>query len=67
MITVRDALNKAMEEEMERDDRVYVMGEEVGEYQGAYKVRPAPPRPCLLGGSLACPRGPEARRGDACA
>lgn len=38
MVTVRDALNKAMEEEMERDDRVYVMGEEVGEYQGAYKI-----------------------------
>jgi pyruvate dehydrogenase E1 component beta subunit len=38
MVTVRDALNKAMEEEMERDDRVYVIGEEVGEYQGAYKI-----------------------------
>ena len=38
MVTVRDAINKAMEEEMERDDRVYVMGEEVGEYQGAYKI-----------------------------
>lgn len=38
MVSVRDALNLAMEEEMERDDRVYVMGEEVGEYQGAYKI-----------------------------
>jgi hypothetical protein len=33
------SLNGAMAEEMEADDRVYVMGEEVGEYQGAYKVR----------------------------
>merc|ERR1719183_777176 len=38
MVTVRDALNGAMSEEMEADDRVYVMGEEVGEYQGAYKI-----------------------------
>jgi hypothetical protein len=45
MLTVRDALNGAMSEEMEADDRVYVMGEEVGEYQGAYKVRPSPAGP----------------------
>jgi len=38
MLTVRDAINSAMEEEMARDDKVYVMGEEVGEYQGAYKI-----------------------------
>lgn len=37
-ITVRDALNEAMREELERDDRVFVIGEEVGEYNGAYKV-----------------------------
>jgi pyruvate dehydrogenase E1 component beta subunit len=34
----RDALREAMVEEMERDDRVFLMGEEVGHYQGAYKV-----------------------------
>ena len=37
-LTVREALRDAMAEEMRRDDRVFVMGEEVGEYQGAYKV-----------------------------
>jgi pyruvate dehydrogenase E1 component beta subunit len=37
-ITIRDALRDAMAEEMRRDDRVFVMGEEVAEYQGAYKV-----------------------------
>ena len=37
-MTVRDALNSAMAEEMERDEKVFVMGEEVGDYQGAYKI-----------------------------
>jgi len=37
-ITVREALRDAMAEEMRRDDAVFVMGEEVAEYQGAYKV-----------------------------
>jgi pyruvate dehydrogenase E1 component beta subunit len=37
-IRYRDALREAMIEEMERDDRVFLMGEEVGHYQGAYKV-----------------------------
>ncbi len=37
-ITVREALRDAMAEEMRRDDRVFVMGEEVAEYQGAYKI-----------------------------
>ena len=37
-ITYRDALNEALAEEMERDDSVYLMGEEVAEYDGAYKV-----------------------------
>ena len=37
-MTVREALRDAMAEEMRRDDDVFVMGEEVAEYQGAYKV-----------------------------
>ncbi|MES1201175.1 MAG: pyruvate dehydrogenase complex E1 component subunit beta [Pseudomonadota bacterium] len=37
-ITVRDALRDAMAEEMRRDPNVFLMGEEVAEYQGAYKV-----------------------------
>ncbi len=37
-LTVRDALRDAMAEEMRRDPNVFVMGEEVAEYQGAYKV-----------------------------
>src|SRR5436189_4514498 len=37
-MTVREALRDAMAEEMRRDKSVFVMGEEVGEYQGAYKV-----------------------------
>ncbi|HKI62843.1 MAG TPA: pyruvate dehydrogenase complex E1 component subunit beta, partial [Mariprofundaceae bacterium] len=37
-ITYREALNQAMCEEMTRDDRVFLMGEEVAEYNGAYKV-----------------------------
>jgi pyruvate dehydrogenase E1 component beta subunit len=36
--TIRDALRDAMAEEMRRDELVYIMGEEVAEYQGAYKV-----------------------------
>ena len=36
--TVREAIRDAMAEEMRRDERVYLMGEEVAEYQGAYKV-----------------------------
>ncbi|HEY4134240.1 MAG TPA: pyruvate dehydrogenase complex E1 component subunit beta [Alphaproteobacteria bacterium] len=38
VMTVRDALRDAMAEEMRRDPSVFVMGEEVAEYQGAYKV-----------------------------
>lgn len=37
-VTVRDALNTAMDEEMERDERVFILGEEVAMYDGAYKV-----------------------------
>lgn len=38
MTSYRDALNQAMREEMRRDDKVFLIGEEVGYYQGAFKV-----------------------------
>ena len=38
IISYREALNQAMREEMERDPNVFIMGEEVGHYNGAYKV-----------------------------
>ena len=38
VLTYRDALNQALREEMARDQNVFLMGEEVGVYQGAYKV-----------------------------
>jgi pyruvate dehydrogenase E1 component beta subunit len=38
MLTVRESLRDAMAEEMRRDENVFIMGEEVAEYQGAYKV-----------------------------
>ena len=38
VITMREALNQAMREEMRRDEGVFLMGEEVAAYQGAYKV-----------------------------
>mmetsp|Transcript_20770 Transcript_20770/g.30751 ORF Transcript_20770/g.30751 Transcript_20770/m.30751 type:complete len:359 (-) Transcript_20770:32-1108(-) len=37
-MAVREAINRGIDEEMERDERVFVMGEEVAQYQGAYKV-----------------------------
>ena len=37
-VSYREALNQAMTEEMLRDERIFLMGEEVGHYQGAYKV-----------------------------
>uniref|UniRef100_A0A182FM08 Pyruvate dehydrogenase E1 component subunit beta n=1 Tax=Anopheles albimanus TaxID=7167 RepID=A0A182FM08_ANOAL len=37
-LTVRDALNAALDEEMERDEKVFLLGEEVAQYDGAYKV-----------------------------
>lgn len=37
-LSYREALNQAMSEEMERDESIFLMGEEVGHYQGAYKV-----------------------------
>jgi pyruvate dehydrogenase E1 component beta subunit len=38
ILTLRDALNEAMSEEMRRDETVFLMGEEVAQYNGAYKV-----------------------------
>ena len=38
VIALREALNEAMVEEMRRDPDVFLMGEEVAEYNGAYKV-----------------------------
>jgi pyruvate dehydrogenase E1 component beta subunit len=38
MLTMREALNQAMKEEMSRDPSVFLLGEEVGAYQGAYKI-----------------------------
>jgi pyruvate dehydrogenase E1 component beta subunit len=38
VMTMRDALNQAMREEMKRDESVFLMGEEVAAYQGAYKI-----------------------------
>ncbi|CAG9765525.1 unnamed protein product [Ceutorhynchus assimilis] len=37
-MTVRDALNSALDEEMSRDEKVFILGEEVAQYDGAYKV-----------------------------
>ncbi|KAJ3271669.1 pyruvate dehydrogenase E1, beta subunit [Terramyces sp. JEL0728] len=37
-LTVREALNQAMEEEMRKDDKIFLLGEEVAQYNGAYKV-----------------------------
>ena len=37
-VTVREAINQAIDEEMEADERVFILGEEVAQYQGAYKV-----------------------------
>ena len=37
-LIVRDALNQALDEELARDERVVLMGEEVAQYDGAYKV-----------------------------
>ena len=50
-MTMREALRDAMAEEMRRDEAVFVMGEEVAEYQGAYKVTQG-----LLAGIRRAPR-----------
>lgn len=44
-VTVRDALNQALDEELERDERVFLLGEEVAQYDGAYKVSGQPSKP----------------------
>ena len=41
-MTVREALNEAMAEEMEANDKVFVLGEEVAQYNGAYVDFPHP-------------------------
>jgi hypothetical protein len=38
LLSYREALNQAMREEMRRDPRIFLIGEEVGYYQGAFKV-----------------------------
>src|SRR6187549_305181 len=38
IMTMREALNQALREEMKRDEGVFILGEEVGAYQGAYKI-----------------------------
>ena len=38
-MTVREALNSAIDEELARDPKVFLIGEEVGQYNGAYKVK----------------------------
>ena len=38
IVEIREALRQAIDEEMTRDHRVFIMGEEVAEYNGAYKV-----------------------------
>jgi len=40
-MTIREAINSGIDEEMERDPTVFVIGEEVAQYQGAYKVSKA--------------------------
>lgn len=42
-MTVREALNEAMAEEMERNEKVFVLGEEVAQYNGAYVIPPTAP------------------------
>lgn len=37
-MTVREALNQAMDEEMTADENVFIIGEEVAQYNGAYKI-----------------------------
>ena len=38
-LAVRDALNTAIDEELARDEKVFILGEEVAQYDGAYKVK----------------------------
>lgn len=56
-MTVREALNSAMEEEMTRDETVFIIGEEVAQYNGAYKVlRPTLPPYSISDGNSRSPR-----------
>ena len=57
MFAVRDALQLAMDEEMAKDDKVILMGEEVAVYHGAYKVCRAPPDPRLKTLTLCAKKG----------
>ncbi len=54
-VTYREALRRALDEELDRDESVFLMGEEIGRFEGSYKVTAGP---------LAEVR-PEARAGDA--
>ena len=49
VMEVRDALNTAMDEELAKDERVFLIGEEVAEYDGAYKVSVCPLWVWLMG------------------
>lgn len=60
-MTVRDALNIAMEEEMLKDENVFVIGEEVARYNGAYKVRTSNSKP-PLSSSVSSSGLPRSRR-----
>lgn len=53
-MTVREALNQAMEEEMIRDENVFIIGEEVARYNGAYKVSFNPPTVAKLSTDPPC-------------
>lgn len=48
---MRDALNQALEEEMKHDDNVFLLGEEVAMYDGAYKVSITCSKLCFLSNS----------------
>ena len=63
---VRDALNTAMDEELANDDRVFIIGEEVAEYDGAYKVSLPRAAHCVSVGSvcLQVTRGLHKKWGD---
>ena len=51
---VRDALNEALAEELEANDKVFVLGEEVAQYNGAYVIREPSYKPLLESGERAC-------------
>lgn len=53
-MTVRDGLNSALDDELARDDRVFLLGEEVAQYDGAYKVRPSTLFPFPICSTCSC-------------